>query len=74
MSEETYLTVEEAAEMLRVNPVTIRRMCKRGELACFRVGKLIRIPTDALMATTAAEAVPAPVGRFTALARAMEEE
>lgn len=37
------LTVEEAANRLRVHPETVRRMIRRGELAAIRVGTIWRI-------------------------------
>ncbi len=37
------LTVREAADRLRVKPVTIYRMCARGELPHVRVSNAIRI-------------------------------
>lgn len=49
---EPYLKVREAASILQVAPVTIRRMIKRGELRCVRAGRGIRIPVSALPTTT----------------------
>lgn len=39
------ITIDEAAEQLRVDPVTIRRLIARGELPACRIGRtaLIRI-------------------------------
>jgi len=42
------LTVREAAQMLRVNPITIRRYIASGRLAAVRVGKGIRVPRESL--------------------------
>lgn len=38
-----YVTVAEAAEWLRVNPMTVYRMIKRGDLHASRVGRQYRI-------------------------------
>ncbi len=42
------LTKQEAADLLRVCPTTIRRMMKRGDLEGFRVGKITRITKKSL--------------------------
>ncbi|WP_460452379.1 helix-turn-helix domain-containing protein [Alsobacter sp. SYSU BS001988] len=42
------LTVEDAAAMLRVDPRTIRRRIKSGELSAIYIGRLVRIDADAL--------------------------
>jgi excisionase family DNA binding protein len=48
----TYLTVDEAAALLRVNPATIRRRIEDGRLPVVRLGRrLVRIPADAIAAT-----------------------
>jgi excisionase family DNA binding protein len=39
-----YLTTEEVAELLRVQPKTVRRMLCAGELPGVRVGKAWRVP------------------------------
>lgn len=55
MNERTpYLTVSEAAHLLRVHPQVIYRMVNDGRLAHLRVGRNIRIPRAALDAETAA--------------------
>lgn len=42
-----YLTVEEVATRLRVNPKTVRRWCQAGKLTATRAGRLWRIkPID----------------------------
>lgn len=42
-----YLTVEEVAAKLRVNPKTVRRWCQAGKLIATRAGRLWRIkPAD----------------------------
>ena len=43
-----HYTVRQTAEMLAVSEKTVRRMIKRGELRCRRVGSLIRIPASEL--------------------------
>jgi excisionase family DNA binding protein len=42
------LTVREAAELLRVRPVTVYRLCARGALPHCRVSNAIRIRTEDL--------------------------
>jgi excisionase family DNA binding protein len=42
------LTVHEAAKLLKVNPITVRRFIAQGRLAAVRVGKTIRVRTEAL--------------------------
>jgi excisionase family DNA binding protein len=42
------LTVEDAAAMLRVDPRTIRRRIKCGELPAIYIGRLVRIEPKAL--------------------------
>lgn len=42
------LKVDEVAERLRVSPQTIRAMIERGDLHAVRVGRVIRIPVEAL--------------------------
>ena len=43
-----YLTVDEAAERLRVTPQTVYRWCRSGRLAATKIGKAWRIPADQL--------------------------
>ena len=51
--EPLYLTVEEAAVILRVHPETVRRMCKRNELKGARkVGDTWRIPRTSVVPQT----------------------
>jgi excisionase family DNA binding protein len=45
------VTVQEAAEHLRVHPETIRRMIKRGEISAVKVGSVYRISADDLAPT-----------------------
>lgn len=47
-SQEKYYRVEEIAQMLRVNPRTIRQAINEGELKATRVGRLIRISQQQL--------------------------
>lgn len=47
MTDSIFLTVTQAAEILRVHPNTIRRLCNRGELPHFKLHSQIRIPKDA---------------------------
>lgn len=39
-----YLSVAEVAEVFRVSPMTIYRLCQSGELNSVRVGRSFRIP------------------------------
>lgn len=48
MQQEQVYSIDEAAQMLRVHPDTIRRMIKRGELQANRVGRQYRIPRSEL--------------------------
>jgi excisionase family DNA binding protein len=41
---ETYVTIAEAGEYLRVSPRTVYQWLKLGKLKCFRVGSTTRIP------------------------------
>ena len=43
---ERLLTTEEVAELLRIDPVTVRRLIGRGELAAYRIAGEYRF-TDA---------------------------
>jgi excisionase family DNA binding protein len=42
------LSVKQAAEMLDVCPHTVYRMAGRGQLPHMRLGRMLRIPADAL--------------------------
>ncbi len=46
--QEHVYSIDEAAKILRVNPMTIRRMIARGEIEAHRVGKQYRIPRTEL--------------------------
>ncbi len=41
-NEVEFITVDELSEFLRVNKMTVHRLIERGELAYYRIGKLIR--------------------------------
>lgn len=43
-----YLTVDEAADILGVHHMTVRKMINAKEIPAVRVGRLIRIPSTAL--------------------------
>ena len=47
-----YLTVAEAAKLLRVHPQTVYRMVADGEIPHIAAGRKIRIPRTALDAIT----------------------
>ncbi len=51
-----FLTVEEAAAVLRLKRSTAYELVRRGEIPHFRLGHFIRVPRDALL-RMAAEAV-----------------
>ena len=48
-------TIEEVAEILKVNPRTVNRMLERGELKGFKVGRLWRVSQTALEAYMSGE-------------------
>lgn len=43
MTRPGWLTVAEIAAELRVDPETVRRMIRRGDLAAFRYGSCLRV-------------------------------
>ena len=43
-----FLTVREAARVLKVSTATVYKLCARGELAHVRVLSVIRIPGESL--------------------------
>ena len=56
------LTVTEVAERCRIHPSTVRAMIERGDLPGVRIGKLYRIPQEAverLVRVPESEPVPA---------------
>jgi excisionase family DNA binding protein len=48
MPERVLLTVEEAAEQLRIGRTTAWRLVRTGELESVRIGTLRRVPTSAV--------------------------
>lgn len=42
----TYVSADEFAEMMGLNPHAVRRMCARGELGAVKCGSRWRIPLD----------------------------
>ena len=43
-----FYTIEEVADILRVNPATVRKLIESGELGATRVGRQYRISQEAL--------------------------
>jgi putative molybdopterin biosynthesis protein len=43
------LTVDEAAQELKISPATVYRMVWKGELPAFRIGRLVRIERSDLL-------------------------
>ena len=59
---DVFLTIEEAAELLRVSPRSAYTLARRGELAgAVKVGNQWRVDRDALMAWVKAEGRPSKV-------------
>lgn len=52
------LTPKEVAEILRVSPRTVQRWVKEGKLWAVRVGRLWRIPREALREFLSGEQTP----------------
>ena len=50
MTEPRTYTIEQAAKVLQVNQRTVNRLLERGELRGVKVGRLWRIPEEALNA------------------------
>jgi excisionase family DNA binding protein len=50
MTREQIYTAEEVARILRINPRTVHRLIKRGELKAFTIGGEYRITQSALEA------------------------
>lgn len=48
-TERLYVSVREAAEILRCHPVTVRRQIAAGEIPARRVGRTWRIPTESVV-------------------------
>ncbi|WP_406710797.1 excisionase family DNA-binding protein [Trueperella pyogenes] len=57
MNTVSYVSIQGAAERLNVHHSTIRRMIYAGKLPHVRVGRVIRIPLDALTPDVLAEGV-----------------
>jgi excisionase family DNA binding protein len=64
------LTIQEAARLLRVTPITVRRYINDGRLPAVRVGRGVRVEKDAAIQfitpvepRTAPPAEPIPTGR-----------
>ncbi len=43
------LTIEEAAQLMKVNPETVRRWIRRGELPVIKRGNVVRIRKSTLL-------------------------
>ena len=52
----TYITVDEATEILRMSRSSIGRMRKRGEIPTVEIGSRVLLPLDAVKKTAAAHA------------------
>ncbi|HEY2577192.1 MAG TPA: helix-turn-helix domain-containing protein [Streptosporangiaceae bacterium] len=50
LTDPQFMTVAEAAGLLRVSKMTVYRLCHSGELEAIRVGRSFRIPELALTA------------------------
>jgi excisionase family DNA binding protein len=50
LTDPQFITVAEAASLLRVSKMTVYRLCHSGELEAIRVGRSFRIPALALTA------------------------
>lgn len=48
MTSPDFYTIAEAAAILRVNPATVSRQCKAGQLPHVRIGRVVRIPAAEL--------------------------
>lgn len=44
------LSISDVAEILNVTPATVRRHIKKNDLPHIKVGRLVRIPKDSLIA------------------------
>lgn len=54
-----FLGVEDAARILGVQPVTVRRMCARGDLRAIKAGKTWRVCRSALSRPKSDDAIAA---------------
>ena len=57
MSEVFFLTVNEAAEILRIHPKTVQRYLRLGKLPGVKLGKAWRVPKSALLSMAKQEEV-----------------
>lgn len=62
LNERDILTVPEVAEYLRVNPKTVYQLIQRGDLASFRVGRVLRCHRSDVLRFTASQNRPAFLG------------
>ena len=63
--DETYLTVAEVAETLRLNQQTVRNWIDQGRLPALRIGRRVRIKRsdfERILTTGATQAPVAPAG------------
>lgn len=49
-----YVSTQEAADYLSIDPQTIRRLIKSGEIPARRIGRNFRVPVSALVEEPAA--------------------
>lgn len=56
MGDDEILTIEEAARLLKVHPVTVKRWLAQGELPAIRIGRVVRIRKQDLLRTERREA------------------
>lgn len=64
-SDETYLTVAEVAETLRLNQQTVRNWIDQGRLPALRIGRRVRIKRsdfERILRTGETQAPPPPAG------------
>jgi PAS domain S-box-containing protein/excisionase family DNA binding protein len=59
------LTIAQVAQHLAVHPKTVYRLVETGRLPAIKVGRLWRVPSDALARYERADALPAPTGHQT---------
>ena len=52
------LSISDVAEILNVRPATVRRHIKHNDLPHSKIGRLIRIPKDSLIACLYEEQIP----------------
>lgn len=48
---EALYTVDQAAELLQLHPVTVRRMINRGDIHAIHLGKTVRVPAQSIYGT-----------------------